>query len=86
VIRTFCTCCDAEIEVPAAGRNKCPACGLDTVCFSPPEATFTLLELKAAQIEAMKFCFPRAWRRGFLFGVALGAACAAASSYWARLL
>lgn len=84
MIRTFCGACDAEIEVPQAGWNVCPACGLDTHCFGAAEPTFTLAELQQGQVAAMAYCFPRAWRRGFGWGLALAAAISALCNTYAR--
>lgn len=72
MIRTVCTACEMEIDVPTAGRNTCPACGHETVCFAPPDPLARLLPtiIKVARVQG--------FRAGFYTGVLL-----AVAAYWA---
>lgn len=82
MIRTVCTACEAEIDVPAAGRNSCPACGLETVCFAPPAPTWTEPEMLALVSVVVRTCRVIGQRRGFRRGFAAGLLVAVAA-YWA---
>lgn len=77
MIRTVCTVCDAEIEVPQAGHNTCPACGRETVCFSPPPRAFTEEETGVLLLHHGRVARARGFVRGFVCGAAL-----AAAAYW----
>ena len=82
MIRTVCTCCDAEIDVPAAGRNTCPACGHETVCFAPPAPTWTEPEMLKLIGVTARVSKRVGVRRGFTRGFAAGLL-VAATLYWA---
>ena len=81
MIRTVCTACEREIEVPRVGRNTCSACGLETVCFGPP-ATWTEPQVLTLVSVVARVSKRVGVRRGFTRGFAAGLL-VAATLYWA---
>jgi len=78
MLRTVCTACDGEIDVPQVGRNICPACGHETVCFGPPAPTWTEPEMLKVVSVTARFSAMAGFRRGLVVGMLV-----AAALYWA---